>query len=170
MPFRSPPSCAAGSGRRSVPLATLIAVLIAPAAQPSDAPEQRASGGQWTWFASQSDRDVFIDETSVRTEGPIVRFRMRQTVRRPVRGDPVSAIMSWRMDCRAQTMARESVASFDASGAVRWSAARPPDGRLFQAPIHAGTHEARLYARLCPASLRRPLPAAPPGSHDLPAP
>jgi protein TonB len=137
---------------------TLIAALLAQVAAPTAKPP---AGGDWTYFEGDATGDYFLESAKPGTESGVVRFRLRQRAPESATALFHTAIISLRIDCRAQTIAMESSATYDVSGATL-STENVPEAWLDNDPIYSGSVMERLYLRQCPASLRRPLGVRPP--------
>ena len=130
------------------------AMLIQPAA---DAPPR---GPQWTLAASNEEGEYWLDQASLRQEGPLHRFRMRLRSRAPGRDVIQSVLVAYQLDCSRQTLAMESLEAFDAAGEIV-ETRTIPSLWLDKDPIYPGSVEAQFYARICPAP-RRQLADRPP--------
>lgn len=121
------------------------------------APTGRTSP-KWTLVASDEEGEYWLDPASLRQDGPLHRFRMRQVTREAARP---TILVDYQLDCAGRTIAIESLEALDASGALVATRTVPADW-LDEDPIYAGSIDSRFYARICPAGMRRQLAERPP--------
>lgn len=109
-------------------------------------------GARWVPYSNECQRELYLDEASIRVSDGKVHYRMR-TVK--LRKDALPTnIVGWSIDCRAQTAFAETMETYDAAGKL---VARLVRGDRAREEILAGSKRATLYGH-CPAALRRPLP------------
>jgi len=115
---------------------------------------------QWALVASDEEGEHWLDQASLRKDGSFYRFRLRHL---EGRGGSRSALVDYQLDCAGQTLAIESLETFDSAGTVVATRTVPADW-LDKDRIYAGSIESRFYARVCPAAVRRQLADRPPPS------
>ena len=135
----------------------VAAMLVQPAANSTSA----ASTPLWTLAVSDEEGEYWLDQASVRKEGAVRRFRMRQKAREAGSRAVESVLVAYQLDCSRQTMAMESMEAFDSAGRTVATRTVPVDW-LDKDPIYSGSLEEKVYLRICPAAERRKLADRPP--------
>lgn len=113
---------------------------------------------RWVSVGNDPDSELFYDAARVTRRGAIVEYRLRAVMRDDSRGEMRSLTAQGRLDCAEQTVVYSGFQPFDAAGRpMELPAARTQAPQ----PVWPGGPQARLYERLCPGRLLRPLPAPP---------